>query len=71
MVSRFHLRPHSSEGHGVPEEQSVTIENWVGVYDLTKGEIGSDLGKMNLGALKNLKYLDVLREWRGPHLPIC
>ena len=39
-------------GHGGTKEQSVTIENWIGVYDLTKGEIGSDLGKMNLGALK-------------------
>ena len=44
---------------------------WIGVYDLTKGEIGSDLGKMNLGALKKekLRYLDVLREWAKPAPP--
>jgi hypothetical protein len=38
------------KGHGGTREQAVTIQNWIGVYDLAKGEI--DLGKMNRGALK-------------------
>ena len=40
------------KGHGGTREQAVTIKSWIGVYDLAKGEIGFDLGKMNRGALK-------------------
>jgi len=40
------------KGHGGTPEQAVTIQNWLGVYDLAKGEIDFDLGKMNRGALQ-------------------
>jgi hypothetical protein len=39
-------------GHGGTREQAVSIQNWLGVYELAKGEIGFDLGKMNRRALE-------------------
>ncbi len=39
-------------GHGGTRERAVSVQNWVGVYDLAKGEISFDLGKMNRGALR-------------------
>ena len=34
-------------GHGGTRKQAVTIENWIGVYDLASGDVGFDIGKMN------------------------
>ena len=39
-------------GHGGTRKQAVTIENWIGVYDLAIGGVGFDIGKMNRGALE-------------------
>ena len=39
-------------GHGGTRKQAVTIENWIGVYDLASGDVGFDIGKMNRRALE-------------------
>jgi len=31
---------------------TVSLENWIGIYDHAHGEIGFDLGSMNRGALE-------------------